>query len=101
MIVGKDDKNWQSELFTDIAKDLMDSVGKKNYKIIKYTHLGHFFDLLNTLIVTTTPHVLVPNRLMVYFGGKNRGMFSKERTDACKQILDFFRISLKRTYSKL
>ena len=101
MIVGKDDKNWQSELFADIAKDLMDSVRKKNYKIIKYTHSGHFFDLPNTPIVTTTPHVLVPNRLMVYFGGKNRGMFSKERTDAWKQILDFFRISLKKTYSKL
>ena len=79
MIVGKDDKIWQSELFADIAKELMESEGKKNYKIIKYPHSGHFFDLPNTPIVTTTPHVLVPNRLMVYFGGKNRHFFQGKR----------------------
>ena len=101
MIVGQEDKSWQSELFADIAKELMDSEGKKNYEIIKYAHSGHFFNLPNTPIVTKTTHPLVPNRVMVYFGGKDKAMFSQEINEAWKCVLEFFRKSLAKTDSKL
>ena len=101
MIVGQEDKNWQSELFADIAQELMDIEGKKNYEIIKYAHSGHFFDLPNTPIVTKTTHPLVPNRVMVYFGGKDKAMFSQEIYKAWKCVLEFFRKSFAKTDSKL
>ena len=101
MIVGQEDKNWQSELFADIAKELMDVEGKENYEIIKYAHSGHFFDLPNTPIVTKTTHPLVPNRVMVDFGGKDKAMFSQEIYEAWKSVLEFFRKSLAKTDSKL
>ena len=101
MIVGQEDKNWQSELFADIAQELMDIEGKKNYEIIKYAHSGHFFDLPNTPIVTKTTHPLVPNRVMVYFGGKDKAMFSQEIYKAWKCVFEFFRKSFAKTDSKL
>ena len=98
MIVGQEDKNWQSELFTDIAKELMDVEGKESYEIIKYSHSGHFFDLPNTPIVPKTTHPLVPNRVMVDFG---KAMFSQEIYEAWKSVLKFFRKSFAKTDSKL
>ena len=95
MVAGLDDHNWNSELFTDLAKEKMDAVQKTNYEILKYPDFGHSLDAPYTPCYEKTNHPLVPQGMFVYFGGKNRKAHAMQQVQIWNDVISFFNKSLK------
>ena len=94
MVAGLDDYNWNSELFTDLAKEKMD-VQRTNYEILKYPGLGHILDAPYTPCFEKTSHALAPQGISVYFGGKNRKAHAMQQVQVWNAVISFFNQSLK------
>ncbi|XP_006731015.1 peroxisomal succinyl-coenzyme A thioesterase [Leptonychotes weddellii] len=86
-IVGQDDHNWRSELYTQIASKRLQAHGKEKPQIISYPGTGHFIEPPYFPLCPASVHTLV-NKPVIW-GGEPRA-HSKAQEDAWKQILTFF-----------
>ncbi|XP_069494873.1 acyl-coenzyme A thioesterase 1-like [Ambystoma mexicanum] len=86
-IVGEDDQNWKSELYANMAADILLEHGKEKPEIVVYPGAGHYIEPPVFPMCAASMHFLVG--LPVVWGGEPRAHFLAQE-GAWQKIQGFF-----------
>ncbi len=95
LVAGDDDQLVRSHLHADMGAEVMRSRGKTNFRVLKYSGLGHLVDIPYAPVTYQSLHPLVPPPMMLVTGGHDLAKHSFGQEDSWTKTLEFFKLSLQ------
>ncbi|XP_066916203.1 acyl-coenzyme A thioesterase 2, mitochondrial-like [Clytia hemisphaerica] len=92
IVVSLKDTIFPVSRHAQLAKQRMDEAGKINYQIIEYQNMGHLIELPNLPICLYDKHPLFEG-LMLFFGGDDKKLISKDHVSVWTDVVKFFKSS--------
>lgn len=94
MIVGEDDKCWNSRQYADIAIERMDRSRKSNLNVVSYPSAGHSIAYPYIPPRIYDYHGALPVGMVMDYGGQDIKKHVQAQVDAQKKVISFFKEKL-------
>ena len=94
MIVGEDDKNWNSRQYADIAIKRVNRSGKNNLHVVSFPGAGHSIGHPYVPPRIYGYHGALPRGMVMNFGGQDIKKHIEAQVQARRKIVSFFKEKL-------